>query len=116
MLVMDMISRNDTNEVVIIGSKSSNALKEITEQCNTKIGMDIEYTDRWFLQSDHYPFYKKGVPVLFYNTKDTPDLHQPTDDPEKIIPEKMATIGKLVFSTAWEIANREEKPDYIKFR
>jgi hypothetical protein len=116
MLNMDMISRNDTNEVAIIGSKTSNTIKEISDACNANIGMDIEYTEQWFLQSDHYPYYKKGVPVLFYNTKDTPDLHRPTDDPEKIIPEKMARIGKLVFSTAWEIANRTERPDYIKVR
>jgi len=118
MLNMDMISRNDSNEVAIIGSKTSNFLKEANEKVNTRyVHMDLAYDmDRYFLQSDHYSFYKIGVPVLFYNTKDTPDLHRPTDDPEKIIPEKMSNIGKLVFSTAWITANSPEKPDYIKVR
>jgi len=60
-----------------------------------------------------YPFYQKDIPVLFYFSKETVDLHKPTDDPEKIIPEKMAKIGKLVFSTAWVIANMEGRPKLI---
>ncbi|MCU0646106.1 MAG: M28 family peptidase, partial [bacterium] len=102
MLNLDMISRNDTNEVAIVGSKTSENLKAINEKCNESIGMKLAYDqDRYFMQSDHYSFYRKDIPVLFYNTKDTPDLHQPSDDPEKIIPEKMARIGQLIFSTAW---------------
>jgi hypothetical protein len=117
MLDLDMISRNDTNEVAIIGSKTSSDLKAINEKCNETIGMKLAYDqDRYFLQSDHYSFYRKDIPVLFYNTKDTPDLHKPSDDPEKIIPEKMARIGQLVFSTAWVVANRTERPDFVKVR
>lgn len=117
MLNLDMISRNDTNEVAIIGTKTSSDLTAINEKCNESIGLKLETDqDRYFLQSDHYSFYRKGIPVLFYNTKDTPDLHRTSDDPEKIIPEKMARIGKLVFSTAWVVANRAERPNFIKYR
>lgn len=117
MLNLDMISRNDTNEVAIIGSKTSTDLKEINERCNELIGMKLAYDqDRYFLQSDHYSFYRKDIPVLCYNTKDSPDLHRTTDDPEKIIPEKMARIGQLVFSTAWAVANRAERLIFAKVR
>ena len=117
MLNMDMISRNDTNEVAIIGAPTSSDLKEINENANNNIGMKLAYDqERYFLNSDHYPFYKKNIPVLFYNTKMTPDLHKPSDDPEKIIPEKMARIGKLVFSTAWLVANRTERPNFTSVR
>ena len=116
MLNMDMISRNDTNEVAIIGSKSSTALKEINAACNETIGMEFKYTDRYFLQSDHYPFYRNEIPVLFYHSQTTSDLHKPTDDVEKIIPEKMSKIGRLLFLTAWTVANRTERPDYVNFR
>ncbi len=117
MLNLDMISRNDSNEVAIIGSKTSEDLKAINEKCNESIGMKLVYDqDRFFMQSDHYSFYRKDIPILFYFTKDTPDLHQPSDDPEKIIPEKMAKIGQLVFSTAWVVANRAERPGFTKVR
>jgi len=117
MLNLDMISRNDTNEVAIVGSKSSEDLKAINEQCNRTIGLKLDYDqDRYFMQSDHYSFYRKDIPVLFYFTKETPDLHKPSDDPDKIIPVKMARIGQLVFSTAWSIANRTERPRFVRFR
>lgn len=117
MLNLDMISRNDTNEVAIIGSKTSPDLTAINEKCNEAIGLKLKYDqDRFFMQSDHYSFYRKDIPVLFYFTGDTPDLHRTTDDPEKIIPEKMARIGQLVFSTAWMVANRPERPNFVRVR
>lgn len=117
MLNLDMISRNDTNEVAIVGSKTSPDLTAINEQCNEAIGLKLTYDQDWFfMQSDHYSFYRKDIPVLFYFTGDTPDLHRPTDDPEKIIPEKMARIGRLVFATAWVVANRPERPNFTKVR
>ncbi len=113
MLNLDMISRNDSNEVAIIGSGTSPDLKEINEKVNENIKLNLAYDqDVYFRNSDHYSFYSKDIPVLFYNTKDTPDLHRPTDDPEKIIPEKMAKIGKLIFSTAWVVANKAERPNF----
>jgi len=117
MLNMDMISRNDTNEVAIIGSPTSSDLKAINEKSNENIGLDLAYDqEHFFRQSDHYAFYRKDIPVLFYNTRSTPDLHKPTDDPEKIIPEKMARIGQLLFSTAWTVANRAERPNFSSIR
>ncbi|UCE06512.1 MAG: M28 family peptidase, partial [bacterium] len=117
MINLDMISRNDTNEVAIIGSATSSDLKAINEQANETIGMELAYDqENYFLNSDHYPFYKKDIPVLLYNTKMTPDLHKPSDDPEKIIPEKMARIGRLVFSAAWLVANRTERPNFTRVR
>lgn len=117
MLNLDMISRNDSNEVAIIGSGTSSDLKQINEQVNEYIKMDLAYDQEiYFRNSDHYSFYSEDIPVLFYNTKSTPDLHQPTDDPEKIIPEKMAKIGKLIFSTAWVVANRAERPNFSEIK
>jgi len=113
MLTVDMISRNDTNSVSIIGAPTSSDLKEMNEKANASVGMTLAYDqEEYFRQSDHYSFYRKDIPVLFYNSKDTPDLHKPSDDPEKVIPEKMASIGKLVFSTAWLVANRTERPNF----
>lgn len=116
MFCMDMISRNDTNAVVVVGDQCSETLTATCESANETISMDMTKTSKWFFQSDHYPFYKKDVPVLFFNCGDTEDLHQPTDDVEKIIPEKMARIARLVFLTALKTANAKQRPDLIKFR
>ena len=115
MLNMDMISRNDNNEIAVVGSKSSSDLKELNEKVNEKYGIELDYSqDGFFRQSDHYPFYSKDIPVLFYFAKTSKHLHKPTDDPETIDPEKMAKVGKLVFSTAWKVANMEGRPNFTK--
>jgi hypothetical protein len=116
MVSLDMISRNDSNQVIIVGSKVSKDLTAINEACSKAIGLNLEYNDKYFLQSDHYSFYKKGIPVLFYFTGDSPVLHTPDDDVETINPDKMARVGRLIFSTIWTVANRTEKPDFNKVR
>ena len=126
-LNIDMIGRIDkkyaqredsTNYVYIIGSdKLSTDLHFISEGVNqqkTNLTLDYTYNDendpnRFYYRSDHYNFARRGVPVIFYFTGVHKDYHRPTDDIEKIRYEKTAKIGKLIFHTAWELANRAER-------
>lgn len=122
-LNIDMIGRKDTlhandNYVYLIGSdKLSTELHEISEQCNrtlTKLDIDYTYNDpedpnRFYYRSDHYNFAKNNIPVIFYFSGVHEDYHRPGDDEPKILYDKMTTIARLVFYTAWEVANRDEK-------
>ncbi len=123
-LNIDMIGRVDeahTNHhkyVYLIGSdKLSSELHAISEEANKKyINFDLDYTfndpsdpNRFYYRSDHYNFAKNGVPVIFYFTGVHEDYHRPGDDVEKILFDKQAPIVKLVFYTAWELVNREER-------
>ena len=123
-LNIDMIGRvddahkEDPNYVYIIGSdKLSTELHILSEAANktyTSLALDYTYNDpkdpnRFYYRSDHYNFAKNGIPVIFYFSGVHEDYHQPGDDPEKIMYEKMSKIAKLVFHTAWEVANRPTK-------
>jgi hypothetical protein len=122
-LNIDMIGRKDEkhtdgNYVYLIGSdKLSTELHSISEKNNkmhTKLALDYTYNDpndpnRFYYRSDHYNFAKHNIPVIFYFSGVHADYHKPGDDVEKIMFDKMATIAKLVFYTAWEVANRDEK-------
>ncbi len=123
-LNIDMIGRVDDqhkdNEkyVYVIGSdKLSTSLHSISEASNktyTQLDLDYTYNDpndpnRFYYRSDHYNFAKHNIPVIFYFSGVHEDYHQPGDDPEKIMYEKMSTIGHLIFHTAWEVANRAER-------
>jgi Peptidase family M28 len=122
-LNIDMIGRKDDAHadgkyVYIIGSdKLSTDLHKISEQCNkdfTKIDLDYTYNDpndpnRFYYRSDHYNFAKHNIPVIFYFSGVHEDYHKPGDDTEKIMFDKMTTIGELIFHTAWDVANRPEK-------
>jgi len=123
-LNIDMIGRvdekhaDDSNYIYLIGSdKLSTELHSISENANstyTNLALDYEYNhpddpNRFYYRSDHYNFARKGIPVIFYFSGVHEDYHGVGDDPEKIMYDKTATIGQLIFHTAWELANRDDK-------
>lgn len=123
-LNIDMIGRLDKahednpNFVYLIGSdKLSTDLHEISEEMNasnTKLELDYTFNDendpnRFYYRSDHYNFAKNGIPVIFYFCGVHEDYHKATDTVDKIDFIKMEKITKLVFYTAWELANREQR-------
>jgi len=113
MINLDMISRNDSNQVSVAGKNVSPELFGLVEEANTHVGLEVTTeAEKFFRQSDHYSFYRKHVPVLFFNTLEHPDLHKPTDDVDKIIPEKMQKISRLAYLVVWELANSSERPSF----
>ncbi|ULQ55734.1 M28 family peptidase [Flavihumibacter rivuli] len=125
-LNIDMIGRVDTerktpdtlNYVYVVGdNKISTELKALSEGINSKyikMTLDYKYNDdndpnRIYFRSDHYNFARKGVPVIFYyDGMLKADYHAPTDTPDKINYALCAKRAKLVFFTAWEMANRDK--------
>ncbi|AEH02035.1 M28 family metallopeptidase [Lacinutrix sp. 5H-3-7-4] len=124
-LNIDMIGRTDPNRekknrnyVYLIGSdKLSTELHEISEAVNTKymnIDLDYKYNDendpnRFYYRSDHYNFAKNNIPVIFYFNGTHADYHKPSDTVEKIEFDLLENRTRLVFYTAWELANRENR-------
>lgn len=125
-LNIDMIGRVDSahagnpDYVYVIGSdKLSTELHAINEKANatyTKLELDYTYNEpddpnRFYYRSDHYNFAKHGIPIIFYFNGVHPDYHKHTDDIEKIDFDALTARARLVFHTAWELANREERPE-----
>jgi Zn-dependent M28 family amino/carboxypeptidase len=123
-LNIDMIGRTDEahegkpDYIYLIGAdKLSSQLHQISEMVNNEHTMlDLDYTfnkpddpNRFYYRSDHYNFAEKKIPVIFYFRGVHADYHQPGDDIEKIQFDQMEKITRLVFYTAWELANREER-------
>lgn len=122
-LNIDMIGRigdfhTDPNYVYLIGSDMlSTELHNISEAVNEEyVGLDLDYTfnkeddpNRYYYRSDHYNFAKNNIPVIFYFNGIHEDYHKVTDTIEKIDFKKIETITRLVFLTAWELANRDER-------
>ncbi len=125
-LNIDMVGRVDTerktadtlNYIYVVGNdKLSTELSPLSEAANNKyVKLKLDYkfndpndTEQIYFRSDHYNFAKKGVPVIFYyDGMLKADYHQPTDTPDKINYELMTKRARLVFHTAWEMANRNE--------
>ncbi|MFS4468429.1 M28 family peptidase [Maribacter sp. 2210JD10-5] len=123
-LNIDMIGRidpkreGDRNYIYLIGSdKLSTELHELSEAVNTKyanIELDYTYNDendpnRFYYRSDHYNFAKNNIPIIFYFNGTHDDYHRPGDTPDKINYDLLENRARLIFHTAWEVANRNEK-------
>lgn len=123
-LNIDMIGRIDPkregkrNYLYLIGAdKLSTELHEISEAVNNKycnIELDYRYNDkndpnRFYYRSDHYNFAKNNIPVIFYFNGTHDDYHRHTDTVDKINFDLLENRTKLVFHTAWELANRKER-------
>ncbi|MDB2675625.1 M28 family metallopeptidase [Flavobacteriales bacterium] len=123
-LNVDMIGRIDKNHdnpdyVYLIGSdRLSSELHQISEDINKQyFNFELDYTfnaeddpNRYYYRSDHYNFAKNNIPVIFYFNGIHEDYHKPTDTVEKINFEKIQKISRYIFLTAWELANRDERP------
>ncbi|HKG08635.1 MAG TPA: M28 family peptidase [Pedobacter sp.] len=124
-LNIDMIGRgdkdheSDNNFVYIIGSDMlSSDLDKIGKKANkdyVNIKLDERYNNRtdpnrFYYRSDHYNFAKHGIPVIFYFNGVHDDYHQPSDEVSKIDFPMLAKRARLVYFTAWELANAVKRP------
>ena len=119
----DMVGRIDPgykgdslNYIYTIGEdKLSSDLMKISDSINNStmhLELDRRFNDpndpnRFYYRSDHYNFAKHGVPIIFYFNGVHKDYHQPTDTVDKINFPLMEKRVKLVFYTAWAMANRD---------
>ena len=123
-LNIDMIGRVDDahtdneNYLYIIGAdRLSTELHYISEEANNEFTqLELDYAlnsdndpNRYYYRSDHYNFAQKGVPVIFYFNGEHEDYHEPTDTPDKINYPLLEKRTKLIFATAWYLANSENR-------
>jgi acetylornithine deacetylase/succinyl-diaminopimelate desuccinylase-like protein len=123
-LNVDMIGRIDDyhdnpDYVYLIGSdRLSTELHQISEDVNKQhINLELDYKfneeddpNRYYYRSDHYNFAKNNIPVIFYFNGVHADYHKTTDTVDKIHFGKIQKISRYIFLTAWELANRNERP------
>lgn len=122
-LNIDMIGRitpektENPNYIYLIGTdRLSTELHKVSEEINNRyVNLELDYKynahddpNRFYYRSDHYNFAKNNIPVIFYFNGVHEDYHKHTDTPDKIEYELLEKRARLVFHTAWELANRKE--------
>jgi Zn-dependent M28 family amino/carboxypeptidase len=122
---LDMIGRtdptrgyNDEDYIYSIGSnRITKELKKISEMVNKQtLNLKLDYRfdvpndpNDFYERSDHYNFAKKNIPVIFYFSGTHEDYHKPSDTADKINYSILEKRTKLIFYTAWELANRSNR-------
>ncbi len=108
MINLDMISRNNINSLTLEGASKSPDIAKIIKDLNIKYKFNFtipKEKDEYLGGSDHFNFYEKGIPMIFFFADTHKDYHTVNDNPDKINADKAAKIARLAFCTAWYIAN-----------
>lgn len=117
---LDMIGRNDNNRLDSLSHVKS-TIAETNPEFAQWINEDIENhglnlsPEFFFLEkdskrknTDHAPFWKKGIPFIAYNTGLHSDYHKASDHSNKINYEKVTNVTKLAFLNLWRMANKND--------
>ena len=109
MINLDMMGRLTEELLYVGGVTSGEGFKEqlqihfdktdmnIDAYSNTPHAEDRRY-NRLFQRSDHYNFYKEGVPCIFFFTGIHDDYHRPSDEIDKLNFDGIQKIANLVDS------------------
>lgn len=121
---MDMIGRSDNkptkNGYVSTWAIGRGSVKRPAKRLIRKIDRQMDSTNfylkqdfpenvMWFMGSDHYPFYRKGIPALIVTTGTHDDYHTPADTPDKINYKNMANVLKAMFALITDVASEPDK-------
>ena len=116
-LNMDMVSRNDKNEIYASGTFHYPFLTKYIDSIRplTKVQVSLGHDDvskgahdDWTSQSDHFSFHQKNIPFIYFGVEDHPDYHQPTDSFEKVNKSFYFQVCQMIGQTA-VLIDRQEK-------
>lgn len=91
-LNMDMLSRNDKNELYVAGTYHTPALNALVDIVASNASIKLlkghdkpeDGHNDWTLQSDHGPFHKAGIPFVYFGVEDHAHYHKATDVYESV--------------------------------
>jgi len=100
-LNIDMIGRNRPDELYVTPSRDYgqyyNGLTRLCERMAPLEGFpELGSADEYYFRSDHKEFASLGIPVAFLFNGVHEDYHRPTDTPDKIDPDKIRRVVRLV--------------------
>ncbi len=113
MLNFDMVGRMTNNRVSISGVGPTAEWESILKAANTE-NLNLQLSQSASGGSDHMPFMRAGIPILFFFTGMHPDYHRPSDTWDKINYEGQAQIVALAERVVYDITNRPERLQFTR--
>ncbi len=109
---MDMIGRLRQRQLEVSGIRTAAGWPELVTRQNH--GLDLRLIFTWEIKanSDHHPFFARGIPYLMLHTGLHADYHRPSDDADKLNVDGMQAVTRLCFRLVTELANRPSAPGF----
>lgn len=110
----DMVGRNGVRTISVTPARIQGATGTLTRDARElakELGLKLtDEADLYWRRSDHYTFAKAGIPAIFFFGGMEPDYHQATDTADKIEPEKLANVARLLRELAMKVADAPARP------
>jgi hypothetical protein len=115
MVNLDMVGRNEPERMDVYGNRSSPELDAANARLEKSSGFRFTFKGgSVFAASDHYPFYERGIPVLFFNSGLHKDYHALDDEPRALVFGKLERIAEHVLRLVWDVGSADARPTYEK--
>ncbi len=103
------------NYIYIVGAENLSqeiidANKRVNEATNIKLELTAGPST---FGSDHQNFQTQLIPFIYYSTGLTEHYHRPSDEPNTVDYDHLARVTRLIFGTAWQIANQDARPQSV---
>ena len=109
---IDMVGWLREGRLEVGGTRTGFGLRRLlaSERLDERMWLDFN----WELKenSDHWPFYQHGVPVVLLHTGLHDHYHRPSDDVERINHHGMRDVAAYLFDALYRAANAEELPRF----
>ncbi len=112
MVNMDMVGRLRNNRLEVSGTRTASNLRQLVSRHNDGANLLLDFTWEMKDNSDHYPFYSRGMPIVMLHTGLHSDYHRPSDDVDKLEFEGMRRVATLVFGVVSGLADEEKLPGF----
>lgn len=112
MLNYDMIGTLRNNRVEVNGVNSAVEFRDIVKAADLASPLETKMVDSPFGGSDHLPFFRKKIPVMFCFTGVTPRYHTPDDDYSAVNVAGVVDIIDLSEHMLRSIVNMPEAPEF----
>jgi len=113
MVNLDMLGRLRNERVYVMGTRSGYGLRRLVCQANAEQSLHLVFPWTLKANADHWPFFRRRVPVLMFHTGQHEDYHTPRDRPERLNYAGLEATARLVFRVVCALADRSEP---IRFR
>lgn len=115
MLNLDMIGRS-RGELIVGGVGTAREFRPILEEIAKRTPLDLRVTLTPNAPSDHLPFSRLGIPVLYFFSGFHNDYHRPGDDWEKIDVKSTLRILEVVAGILKGIDALDDRPAFVDLR
>jgi C-terminal processing protease CtpA/Prc len=106
--------KTNKDNVLVEGAATGKNFNQLLDTINKKYDFTLsKQSESLPANSDHFSFYKKKIPVLFFWTGFHPDYHKPTDTADKINVPGMRKIADLSVDVISDLTTEEKRPEYV---